>query len=158
MAPAGWKFETLLVVISLFLSAGFFAQKRTRGDAPEIRVPFVGCASDGQTGPMEAPKSLDKVVHVDAGVAQRLAYYETEEAPGVLGPRGWYCFGVNGSNGEQLFVSPVPHKPGDLFTDKWNGFDGPAIDAARMSGSTSGRFSVAQVVARVFPPAACVAM
>jgi hypothetical protein len=150
-APASKKFGTMLVVMSLSLPFDLFAQKETRGDSPEVRVPFVGCASDGQVGPLEAPKGTNKVVRLAPDTAQRLTYYQAERGPGVLGPRGWYCFGVYGSNGAQLFVSPIPHNPSDFFAEKWDGFDGPAIDVSGMSGSTSGRFSVAKVVARVFP-------
>src|SRR5258705_141438 len=39
----------------------------------------------------------------------------------------------------------------ELFSQQWKGFDGPAIQISTIYGSTSGRFSVARMIARVFP-------
>jgi len=117
----------------------------------QVRVPFVGCNSDGQVGPLAAPAGVDQLVQIDAGVAGNLAYYKAENDSGVLAPRGWYCFGVYGSNGASVFVTPEPIRRDDLFSDKWRGFPGPAIQASSLSGETSGRFSVAREMARVFP-------
>jgi hypothetical protein len=64
--------------------------------ASVVRVPFIGCKSDGQTGPVDAPHEGDKVVEIDAAMAQELAFY-------------------------------------------------------RAASRTSGRFTVARVIARVFP-------
>ena len=119
-------------------------------EAPVVRVPFVGCSSDGQTGPVPAPKGDEKVVQIDARAAQRLAYYEAADY-GVLAPRGWYCFGTYGSNASNLYVAPEPIKGDDLFSTTWGGFTGPAIQASEISGETSGRLEVARVIARVFP-------
>src|ERR1700761_8891964 len=117
-----------------------------------VRVPFVGCKSDGQTGPVRAPSGESKVVPITAEMAGRLAYYKAEEGSGVLAPRGWYCFGTYGSNGEVLYVSPNPIGAADvLSTTKWKGFTGPAIEASFRYGDTSGRFDVARMIARVFP-------
>src|SRR5271154_1292847 len=73
---------------------------------PASRVPFVGCKSDGQTGPVEASEGESKVVPGDAKAAQQLAYYASQKEFGVLAPRGWYCFGTYGANGNTLYVSP----------------------------------------------------
>jgi hypothetical protein len=116
-----------------------------------VRVPFVGCPSDGQTGPVDAPKGADKVVQLDAGIAQKLAYYQAEYAPAVLAPRGWYCFGAYGSNGAFLLVAPQPIKGDDLLLSPERGPTGPAVQAGVSSGETSGRFEVARIIARVFP-------
>jgi len=118
-----------------------------------VHVPFVGCKSDGQQGPTPAPKRATKVVRTPPEIAQRLAYYQAEMGPGVLGPRGWSCFGTVGSNGVSIFVSPQPLTSAMFFSghNVWKGFSGPAIQLSDMSGSTSGRFSVAQTIARVFP-------
>jgi hypothetical protein len=117
-----------------------------------VRVPFVGCKSDGQMGPVQAPAIENKVVLITAEMAGRLAYYKAEEGSGVLAPRGWYCFGTYGSNGEVLYVSPNPIGAADvLSTTKWKGFTGPAIEASFRYGDTSGRFDVARMIARVFP-------
>ena len=113
-------------------------------------VPFVGCKSDGQQGPQDAPAAAG-VVEVEAGSASKLAYYDSQNGPGVLAPRGWYCFGTYGSAGSHLFVSPEPVPQKSLFSSDWKGFTGPAIQADSMSGGTSGRFGVARIIARVFP-------
>jgi len=114
-------------------------------------VPFVGCKSDGQVGPLDAPKSKSPHVHVTASLAERLAYYQAEDGFGVLGPRGWHCFSTYGSNGSSLYVSPTPISGAELFSDDWKGLTGPAIQISTMIGDTSGRFQVAEVIARVFP-------
>ncbi|HUA18015.1 MAG TPA: hypothetical protein VMB25_04665, partial [Bryobacteraceae bacterium] len=54
------------------------------------RVPFVGCAADGQAGPVQAPKGHDREVRMGTRTAERLAYYK-DTGPGVLAPRGWHC-------------------------------------------------------------------
>ena len=116
-----------------------------------ITVPFVGCDSDGQVGPVDAPTGDRKVVQVSAQAAQQLAYYKAEYGPGVLAPRGWYCFSTYGSNGSNLYVSPKPITSAELFSDSWKGFPHPAIQISISLGDTSGRFQVAQVIARIFP-------
>jgi uncharacterized RDD family membrane protein YckC len=127
--------------------------KRPSQEAAAVRVPFIGCSSDGQSGPVPAPKGDVKVVQVDASAAQRLAYYESAQytGSGVLAPRGWYCFGTYGSDGSHLFVTPQPINSDDLFSTAGGGFIGPAIQASTISGETSGRLEVARVIARVFP-------
>jgi len=117
----------------------------------ELRVPFVGCASDGQQGPVKAPKRKSKVVSIPPEVAVRLAYYQADEGPGVLAPRGWFCFGTYGSNGDSLYVTPQPINSSLLFSADWKGFTGAVIQASYSYGFTSGRFEVARVIARVFP-------
>jgi hypothetical protein len=115
------------------------------------RVPFVGCNSDGQGGPVKAPTGESKFVHVDVKAAQRLAYYESEKEFGVLAPRGWYCFGSYGADGDTLYVSPRPINASNLFSSISRGFTGPMIQLSRSVADTSGRFSVAKTIARVFP-------
>jgi hypothetical protein len=114
-------------------------------------VPFVGCEADGQGGPTDAPGGRSMLLPVADDVAQHLAYYKSEQGIGVLAPRGWHCFGVYGSNGYALYVSPAEIVPANLFSSRWSGFDGPVIEIAGSSGDTSGRFSVARTIARVFP-------
>jgi hypothetical protein len=116
-----------------------------------VSVPFVGCKSDGQIGPMEAPKGNPKSVPVSSQSAQQLAYYESAQGVGVLGPRGWYCFGTYGSGGVTLFVSPQPIDTPRFLSRSWAGFAGAAIELSHSYGGTSGRFEVAEVIARVFP-------
>jgi len=38
-----------------------------------------------------------------------------------------------------------------VFSDKWKGFSGPAVQISDSFGGTSGRFGVAEIIARVFP-------
>jgi hypothetical protein len=114
-------------------------------------VPFVGCKSDGQVGPLDAPKDKSRAFPVSSEIAERLAYYQAEDGSGVLGPRGWYCFGTYGSNGSNLYVSPEPFDTKLLFVDHWPGFPGSAIQLSYEDGGTSGRFGVARAITRVFP-------
>ena len=116
-----------------------------------VSVPFVGCASDGQAGPLAAPAGTSNAVAVAPALAQRLAYYKAEYSSGVLAPRGWHCFSTYGSNGASLFVSPDPIDSKTLLSLDWKGFTGPAVQISVSSGGTSGRFEVAKVIARVFP-------
>lgn len=115
------------------------------------KVPFVGCEADGQQGPVKAPNGKSVHVLISADAASRLAYYKSEEGLGVLAPRGWHCLGVYGSNGYALYVSPERITATEVFSGKWKGFAGPAIELAAQDGDTSGRFTVARVIARVFP-------
>ena len=111
----------------------------------DTQVPFVGCGSDGQVGELAPPTGGPKTIHAPASTASRLAYYKAENGPGVLGPRGWKCFGTYGSNGASLFVTPQPLKfPVEEIV-------GPAIQASASDAGTSGRLEVASIAARVFP-------
>jgi len=114
-------------------------------------VPFVGCASDGQVGPIDAPKGHGKALAIPAAVARRLAYYQAQNGFGILAPRGWSCFSTYGSSGSNLFVSPDPIHPKEFFSSTWKGFSGPAIQVSIADGGTSGRFAVARAIARYFP-------
>ena len=115
------------------------------------RVPFVGCKSDGQSGPVEAPNGEGRVVEIDAEAAQQLAYYRSVSENGVLAPRGWYCFGMYGSGGTTLYVSPQPINIVNLSSTAWSGFAGPVIQLSWEDAGASGRFGVAETIARVFP-------
>lgn len=120
-------------------------------DRNSVTVPFIGCKSDGQVGPVKAPTGNRKMVSIPASAAQHLAYYKAEYGSGVLAPRGWYCFSTYGSNGSSLYISPKPITRAELFSDSWQGFPHPAIQVSISLGDTSGRFRVAQVIARIFP-------
>jgi hypothetical protein len=78
-------------------------------------------------------------------------YYTAAQGLGVLAPRGWYCFGIYGSGGDALFVSPRPIDTDNFLTTDKNRFEGPAIEISHRFGDTSGRFDVAEIIARVFP-------
>lgn len=110
-------------------------------------LPFVGCPSDGQTGPLDAPASISALPEVAPEAAEKLAYYATTSL-GVLAPRGWSCFGLNALNGSILLVTPQPLKDptGTLVT-------GPIVQASRNLGGGAGRIDVAEVAARLFPVA-----
>jgi hypothetical protein len=116
--------------------------------AAPARVPFVGCPSDGQQGPQPVPGS-GAVPRVRAAAAARLAYYAMSEL-GVLAPRGWHCFGLEGSNGSTLIVTPEAHGVRDLL-DQPRPLRGSAVQISFSFGGTSGRFEVAKVIARAFP-------
>ena len=101
-------------------------------------------------GPEPAPHGAGKTVRIDAGPAQKLAYYQAGNPPDVLAPRDWYCFGLYGSGGSTLLFSPEPIED-KLFSSTWRVIAGPGIQVAEHYGDTSGRFEVARIVARVFP-------
>lgn len=140
-------------VFFLLASMSLFGQA-TPQDQPKdavVRVPFVGCESDGQVGPVKAPTGELKEVEIPADAAQRLAFYRSKYGLGTLAPRGWHCFGTYGSHGLTLYISPEPIKADDILSPNWKGFSGPGIQLSELSGDTSGRFAVARIVARVFP-------
>jgi hypothetical protein len=143
-----------LVFSSVFISATVFGQagpNPTRPMGTDVRVPFVGCNSDGQAGPLDAPSRQSENVKIPTWSAARLAYYKARDGFGVLAPRGWYCFATYGSNGGSLYVSPHPISATLLFSSDWKGFTGPVIQLSDSIGDTSGRFEVAAMIARVFP-------
>jgi len=152
-SKTGIRFEVGLIAFALCAFPSLFAQSKTAAQ-PRVqtaRVPFVGCKSDGQVGPIEAPTGDTKVVPIAADMADRLSYYESAQKLGVLAPRGWYCFGTYGSSGESLFVSPQAINTTDLFSMNWSGFAGTVIQITHEYGDTSGRFGVAHTIARIFP-------
>ena len=118
------------------------------GAGAEAAIPTVGCPSDGQMGPEPAPRRIIAPV-VPRALEPRLAYYRSEGL-GVIGPRGWHCFGLYGSNGAILIVAPERHGANDLLRNPAP-LRGPAIQISESLGSTSGRFAVARLVARLFP-------
>jgi len=152
-----WKrYGTGCVILLAIAACGRFSPsaQATPKAAPQrvgARVPFIGCRSDGQLGPEDAPNGKGMVFPITSQAAQRLAYYKFKRGPGVLGPRGWYCFGTYGSSGETLYVSPQQIVAAAVLSGSWNGFDGPVIEIAYEYGGTSGRFGVASTIARVFP-------
>ena len=140
----------LVIASSAFLTNSLAALPH--GDAQAVSsVPFVGCASDGQLGPRKAPHEKAKVVSISPHLDGQLAYYQAEEGPGVLAPRGWNCFSTYGSSGDSLFVAPQSIDSKLVFSENWKGFSGPLIQISDSFGGTSGRFEVASIIARVFP-------
>ena len=144
----------VLAVITAFAPIASLAQAKADtapSKEPSVSVPFVGCKSDGQVGPQDAPTGKRHAVSIPAEAAQQLAFYQSQYGHGVLAPRGWFCFGTYGSSGSQLYVSSQPINSGDIFAENRKGFTGPAIEVGNSVGDTSGRFEVAKIMARVFP-------
>ena len=112
-------------------------------------VPFVGCAADGQTGPLAAPTFVGAVPTGAIPGAARLAHYEGPHIA-VLAPRGWHCFELYGSGGEAIVVTPEAHDGKDLLYGK-SSVTGPIVQLSHLDGGTSGRFGVARIAARLFP-------
>jgi hypothetical protein len=118
-------------------------------EGPSGQVSFVGCKSDGQAGPRPAPTSRGNAPTLPQSLATKLAYYSSEDL-GVLAPRGWHCFGLHGSNGSILIVTPERHSASALLKPNAK-LTGPAVQLSVSSGETSGRFEVAEIAARLFP-------
>lgn len=144
-------YRELLIGSAITLVFAIYGPFPLAAQTTAVSVPFVGCNSDGQVGPVNAPIGKRKAVSISPDIAQHLAYYKSEYGFGVLGPRGWYCFSTYGSNGSNSFISSKPITSTELFSDSWKGFSGPAIQISSILGGTSGRFGVAAIIARVFP-------
>lgn len=120
------------------------------GQTKPVRVPFVGCNGIGQAGPIKAGFGRPRTVHIPQDKSLSLAYYSGARL-GVLAPRGWSCFCTYGSGGEALFVSPDVTIERTRLSDDWSGLTGHIVEVRHSLGSTSGMFTVARVIARVFP-------
>ncbi len=136
------------VVAWLALLVGGLSAARAQ-DNP-VQVPFVGCPSDGQQGPLEPPPA-GKPPPLPQATAGRLAWYKGNDL-GVLAPRGWNCIELYGSSGSALLVTPERHDADGLFGGP--GFDGPFVIVSVAFGSTSGRFTIASIAGPLFPVAA----
>jgi hypothetical protein len=101
-------------------------------------VPFVGCKSDGQVGPQDAPTGKPKIITISPQLAQRVAYYKASGGSGVLAPRGWYCFGTYGSDGSNLYVTPMPLNSANLFSNSWKGISSYGIQLSESNGDSFG--------------------
>jgi hypothetical protein len=139
-----------MAILSAALMAGIGFTTPAYANA-SASVPFVGCKSDGQVGPQDAPTGKPKIITISPQLAQRVAYYKASDGSGVLAPRGWYCFGTYGSDGSKLYVTPMPLNSAHVFSDSWKGISSYGIQLSESNGDTSGRFEVAQIIARVFP-------
>ncbi len=116
---------------------------------PPQRASFMPCESDGQVGSRPAPKDQGRSPAIPHALAHSLTYYASADL-GVLAPHGWYCFGLYGSSGSTLIVTPDRHDARDLLQPNSH-LAGPAIQLSFSFGDTSGRFSIARIAARVFP-------
>ena len=140
------------MILALWAQTSLVAQEKVVSSLrTAVSVQFIGCKSAGQVGPQEAPRGTTISVPISLGAAQKLAYYSAfGEGVGVLAPRGWYCFGTYGSSGSALLVSPQPIDTASMFST-WDGLSGPIICVSNWEGGSSGRFQVAEIIARVFP-------
>lgn len=93
------------------------------------RVPFVGCPADGQQGPQQPP---------NAHRGPRL-------------PAKQASLALYGSSESILIVRPTKHKAAEFFTGHRLSIHGPAVQVDLSYGGTSGRYAVANAVARYFP-------
>ena len=122
-------------------------------DAPKnlVSVPYIGCATSSMTGERTAaPQGSEAWLLMDAGTAQQLAYYTSDDATVIIGPRDWSCQASLGSAGSRLSASPV----GDVPASSDEETDTRIADGvywAFSTGQTSGRFAVADAIARFFP-------
>ena len=99
---------------------------------------------------LTAPEARAPDLPIAAGTTARLAWYAASAGEAVLGPAGWHCYGLGGSNGWILFVTPEAND----FASLARGLAGPAIQLSRSEGGTSGRFEAAALAAGLFPDAA----
>jgi len=134
-----------LVFIAMF-SLSAFSHANAQASSS---VSYVGCPSDGQLGSRRAPHRKAKSLTLSPEIANQLAYYQAEQGSGVLAPRGWHCFGVDGSNGSSLFVAPQKIDSKLVFRTN-GGFLWPVVQISDSFGGTSGRFEVASIISRVF--------
>jgi hypothetical protein len=124
-----------------------------KGAVPAVDIPFVGCRSDTQIEPLEAPKGTAASVSVSRDAGKLLAYYGSALDLGAIAPKGWHCLAINGSGGDFLFVSSQPIDAPKVFAPEFRGFEGAAIEISnRHSDQNGDRLDKAQIIARVFPP------
>ncbi len=145
------RHRVLAQVAALALSAPCSLLSQSATTFSPQSVPFVGCPSDGQAGPAEAPKGTTVMVTTSREAAEQLAYYKSWPDYGALAPRGWHCFGVYGSSGDSLFITREPIDASRAFSIHGGELAGPAVVIEHTFGGTSGRDQVARIIARVFP-------
>jgi len=133
------------VVMLALASHSLFAQTHA------VAVPFVGCPSEGQLGPEEAPKGTSVSVATSREGVLQLAYYSFLPPTGVLAPRGWHCFGILGSGGGTLFITPELIDYPAAVAIIQSRLAGNAVVFNSTYGGGSGSDRVARVIARVFP-------
>ncbi len=143
--------QVILAAGKVGLLAGLLLVGHHRtANAADDSGPSIGCPEEGQTGFSPAPTIIKNVPIVIRWAAEHLAYYKGTTL-GVLAPRGWHCFGAWGSSGEVLIVTPGKLGAANFDAMEKEGIRGPAIEIQKSDGNTSGRFTVAEVVARLFP-------
>lgn len=118
----------------------------------QVDVPVVVCPVDGQVGSQtlsKEPRSIRTAIPEE--LASRLVYYRALQGhPNVhvLGPRGWRCLGLYGSNGDTALIVPPNANPAQKER-----LHGPAIEVRFRHGGTSGRTAVADTAGPIFPVA-----
>lgn len=137
------------LALSAFMIAATTPNASLAGPVPMAGVAFVSCSSDGQLGPQEGIRDIGPAHHAPKAVASELAYYASADLA-VLAPKGWHCFGLYGSNGATLIVTPEVHGSADLLQAP-KPLTGPAVEVSFSWSSTAGRSEVAKVIARLFP-------
>jgi hypothetical protein len=136
------------------LAQSFWSSRSTAGDAPPLlsaQVPVVGCPVSGMADDEPPPTTPPSTrVLIPQGTAGSLAFFTTDPDArrGVLAPKSWSCHAQSGSDGDILHVVPP-----DAVQDRQGGYRGPMVRRRFVDGSTSGRFEVARVAARLFPQA-----
>src|SRR5271169_117631 len=139
------------VILALCAPLPMFAQSGSAAANPQpdaVSVPFIGCEPCGQANILPPPKGTSRSLPLSPADAQALAYYESADGIGLLAPRGWHCQGVSGSGGYALYLSP---RPLDRTLTDWTGSEGPAIQINHITAENSGRYQIAELMARVFP-------
>ncbi len=109
----------------------------------EVKVPFVGCPSDGQLGPQPPSTGTAQTIHISFKLPGPIAYYD-----GVFAPAGWHCLVLAGSSGVTTIVSARPIPKYKVLPDP---LDAPVVEISSLSGETSGRFGVARLGFMLFP-------
>ena len=127
MTPAPAAILALPLLASSCLTSALLSVAVAQTTTPAAyAVPVVSCAADGQQGPIAADANPGTAPPIPASVARQLAYYAFSSL-GVYAPRGWHCFGLYGSNGTQLIVTPERHSGSDLLAVHNPRLSGPAI-------------------------------
>jgi hypothetical protein len=121
----------------------------------EAEVPTLGCPQDGMADSIKAPTLPGSArIIVPSGFESSLTLYSAAEdlSSGVLGPRGWNCFGTYGSAGSTLYITP--RGLGGAILDRPKKVAvGPVVIRTIFLGATSGRFPLSRISARLFPRA-----
>lgn len=137
--PSRRRVAVLVALLQLAVIAGAHAATPV--------VPFVGCPSDGQGGPVAPPSGKAVAVDAPPNVAAQLAFYKGANGRGVFAPKGWRCREWYGSNGWSVVVTPS----GPPASIPANPLPAQGVQLTFRDGGTSGRFDVAEVSARFFP-------
>jgi hypothetical protein len=117
-------------------------------DSTPVLVPVVSCKPDGQIGQVGSKTISSTNLSISPQVAKRMAYFK---GLGILVPRDWYCSQSSGTSGSVMYLTPERTSNEAISSLDSKGFTGPVIVLAEKSGGTSGRFEVAQAIARAFP-------